>query len=123
MVDLDRRRWLQTASAILSSACAARAFGDDAARAPAFSEQPTFDPQALFLTWQRDPTTTMTIQWIGSREDGADRPIWFAKAGKLDWKRAAGTSRPFPMTNQQVFRTELVGLEPGTDYVFSVGLD
>ena len=24
-------------------------------------------PSTLFLTWQGDPTTTMTVQWVGAR--------------------------------------------------------
>ena len=25
-----------------------------------------YSPDTLFLTWHRDPTTTMTVQWLGS---------------------------------------------------------
>ena len=31
-----------------------------------------FQPSTLFLTWQRDPTTTMTVQWVGVRGETAD---------------------------------------------------
>ena len=31
-----------------------------------------FQPSTLFLTWQRDPTTTMTIQWVGTVGETAD---------------------------------------------------
>ena len=33
---------------------------------------PAFQPNSLFLTWQRDPTTTMTIQWVGAVGETAD---------------------------------------------------
>ena len=61
--------------------------------APAFAAKPTFEPTALFLTWQRDPTTTMTVQWIGDEKDAADRPIWFAKQGT---EKPGGSSRTRP---------------------------
>lgn len=122
MSDFNRRRFLQATSAFLGSACFAPAFADEAQ--PAFAAAPTFDPVALFLTWQRDPTTTMTIQWVGNQEDANSHPVWYAKLGSMEWKQAApGLVRRFPMTDLWIFRTELRGLEPGTDYQFRLGLD
>jgi hypothetical protein len=120
MPSLDRRRFLQTSSALVGGLWTGSLF---AAESPKFAASPSFDPQALFLTWQRDPTTTMTVQWIGSEAEGKQRPVWFSKAGSMDWRTTAGTSRRYPKTDQYVHRTELTGLEPGTDYVFRVGLD
>ena len=60
-------------------------FGKVTGIAPKFAERPTFEPKALFLTWQRDPTTTMTVQWVGSEADGAQRPVWYAKKGSQSW--------------------------------------
>src|SRR5258708_2815778 len=37
-----------------------------------------FRPSTLFLTWQRDPTTTMTVQWVGARGETADPTISYA---------------------------------------------
>ena len=39
------------------------------------ADDPPFHPDTLFLTWQRDPTTTMTVQWIGARGETADTTI------------------------------------------------
>src|SRR5687768_16988857 len=39
-----------------------------------------FNPNTLFLTWQRDPTTTMTIQWIGTVGETADTQIYYSPA-------------------------------------------
>jgi acid phosphatase type 7 len=122
MFDPNRRRFLQATSAFLGSATFASAFGEEAR--PAFAETPTFDPVALFLTWQRDPTTTMTIQWVGAEQDAKTRPIWYARQGSMEWKHAAPTLvRRFPMTDLWIFRTELRGLEPEADYQFRLGLD
>ncbi len=78
-----------------------------------------FDPSGLLLTWQRDPTTTMTIDWHSV--DGLDvklvealspahnlptkvpvytrtRPavLEFRAAGQTAWQKAEGRSFPFP---------------------------
>ncbi len=65
----------------------------------------------------------MTIQWVGDEKDAVERPIWYAKLGSDQWQQKTGNARPFPMTDRSVLRTELTGLEPGTDYRFRVGLD
>ena len=120
---LDRRRFLQSTSLLVAGGYAQAAFGVEATSTPQFAKQPTFEPTALFLTWQRDPTTTMTIQWIGSDKDAAGRPVWYSKEGTNAWRMATGTSRPFPKTERAIIRTELSDLEPGTEYLFRVGLD
>jgi hypothetical protein len=123
MIDLERRRLLQTASVLLGSACVGPLRAADVARLPVFADKPSFEPLALFLTWQRDPTTTMTIHWISSREEGAERPIWFAKEGSLAWTSAASRARAFPLSKHEIYRTELTALEPGKNYRFRIGLD
>jgi hypothetical protein len=123
MVNLERRRFLQSASVLVASAYGASAFAADTDGQPMFTDKPSFDPPVLFLTWQRDPTTTMTVQWIGSAEEGAKRPIWYSKKGSIEWRQMPSVARPFPMSNQQIFRTELTGLEPDAEYRFRVGLD
>jgi acid phosphatase type 7 len=79
----------------------------------------------LFLTWQRDPTTTMTVQWIGCPYNSADSIInyWPAKVDPAVALRLPqpAASKPYPMTNWNVFRAELTGLTPDTDYCFTVG--
>src|SRR5580692_3330894 len=131
MHDFTRRRFLQAASLLAAGGYGHNVLvkrsqaAEDAATAPAavpaFAEKPTFDPSALFLTWQRDPTTTMTVQWVGEEKDAATRPIWFAKEGTKEWKSQTWSSRKFPLTDLMIFRTELTRLEPGTDYRFRVG--
>lgn len=117
MTAILRRQFLQTSSALLGTSCLlpANALGDG---------KSAFDPDILFLTWQRDPTTTMTVQWIGSVEEGTNRQeVWFSKNGAMEWKRMASTVHPFPRTDRKIFRTELTGLEPATDYRFRIGMD
>ncbi len=123
MSHFDRRRFLQAGSLLLAGGYAGRMFGDEVAAAPAFAQTPSFEPTALFLTWQRDPTTTMTIQWIGSEADAASRPIWYSKTGSKEWRQQPGRPKPFPKTDKSVIRSELTGLAPDTEYSFRVGLD
>ena len=83
-----------------------------------------FQPNTLFLTWQRDPTTTMTIQWIGVRGETDDTTIRYVAAPltPLDvWQTQATEARPYPLSDLKVFRAELTGLRPGTDYQFRIG--
>lgn len=95
-----------------------------------------FNPDTLFLTWQRDPTTTMTIQWIGRPADATDPTIRYTvldKKGKGEWvKGPVAAHKPFPVvetffggptgpTDVSVFRAELTGLTPGTEYEFRIG--
>src|SRR6266705_1453595 len=57
-----------------------------------------FQPSTLFLTWHKDPTTTMDVQWIGVRGETADTNIYYtadkipvpvrgerASASKVNW--------------------------------------
>ncbi len=76
----------------------------------------------LFLTWQRDPTTTMTVQWIGIPGLYPETTIYYWPA-KMDRFRRSQltTSRQYPKSNYGIFRAELSGLAPGTDYCFTVG--
>jgi hypothetical protein len=73
------------------------------------------------LTWQRDPTTTMTVQWVGVASETADTKVYHAKARGGLWQAQSTTVRPYPLSNLKLFRTELTGLSPGTDYQFRIG--
>ncbi len=76
-----------------------------------------FDPPALYLTWQRDPTTTMTVHW--HTEDEAKTELYFRRVGDTNaWTTAAGTSHPLPASIRTVHTVELTGLRPKTDYEF-----
>ncbi len=112
MSDFDRRRFLQSASLLLAGSYAGRAFGSADIEVPKFAELPTFKPTGLFLTWQQDPTSTMTIQWVG----GIGR-----RSGQFGTRRRAAPpgrskiirKRPFPMSDRWIFRAELTGLDAG----------
>ena len=92
-----------------------------------------FKPDTLFLTWQQDPTTTITIQWIGKIKDADDPVIRYSKLGVNEWKIGPmAKPKPFPVeqnamgptgpTDLSIFRAELTQLTPGTEYEFTIGL-
>ncbi|HWB00029.1 MAG TPA: metallophosphoesterase family protein [Pirellulales bacterium] len=78
-------------------------------------------PDTLFLTWQRDPTTTMTIQWIGPALNPADATIHYAPSNGGAALNQATKARPFPRSDLTLFRAELTRLHPGTTYDFRIG--
>jgi hypothetical protein len=80
------------------------------------------DPDTLFLTWQRDPTTTMTLQWVGP-EAPADTKIHYRPLSGSTSLTAETVRKPFPDTELKVHRVELAGLVPGTEYQFQIGGD
>lgn len=75
-----------------------------------------FDPPALYLQWQRDPTTTMTVHWHTVAE--ARTELHFRRMGGTDWRQALGSAQPLVDTDRIVHTVELTGLTPATDYEF-----
>jgi hypothetical protein len=120
MLPLSRRGFLGCSLAGLVPGVA---FGAaPAARRPLKErDTPAFQPGTLLLTWQRDPTTTMTVQWVGTRGETADTSISYAPLLGERWQVKPTTPRPYPLTDFKVFRAELTGLCPGTDYQFRIG--
>lgn len=82
----------------------------------------TFEPAGMVLTWQRDPQTTMTIDWHTLPADRSrDHLVEYRALGSEAWKRATGDARPFPFSDRTIHRVELTDLEPGTTYEFRFG--
>lgn len=124
MSDLSRRRFLQSTSLLLGAGCAPSLFAADEKIKAAAAAKPYFEPQVLFLTWQSDPTTTMTVQWIGSDKDGANRPLYYVKRDARVVMQQPFVAKPYPMVqNRWIYRAEIKGLEPGAEYDFKVGSD
>jgi acid phosphatase type 7 len=93
----------------------------DAKILPKSGDDAPFQPSTLFLTWQRDPTTTMTIQWVGAIGETADSTIYYSKPQTTGWLAQPTALKPYPQTDLKVFRAELTGLAPGSDYQFRIG--
>ncbi len=71
----------------------------------------------LMLTWQQDPTTTMTIDWHTHDYDGTVA-VEYKKVGDSQWMSKTAEKRPFPFSEWVINRAELTGLEAGTEYRF-----
>ena len=118
---ISRRSFLGASLAGLAAAPLLRAERIEAL--PAIPADPAFQPDTLFLTWQRAPTTTMTIQWVGPDGQTADTAVYYSAATGADWFRESTAAKSYPLTDLTLFRCELTGLEPGTDYRFRIGPD
>jgi len=70
----------------------------------------------VYLTWQQDPTRTMTVCWHGLPE-GPDSIAW-RRNGSTAWQNAPASKAPLPHTERLVSQVELTSLEPDTDYEF-----
>jgi hypothetical protein len=120
MPSLSRRAFLGASLASLASRRLLQA-EQLAQPAPKATDDAAFQPATLFLTWQRDPTTTMTVQWVGALGETADTRISFAPLLDTSWKTELTTIKPYPQSDLKVFRAELTNLLPGTTYQFRIG--
>jgi hypothetical protein len=121
MLRSSRREFLGVSLAALAGGQVLGADPPPPLVAPLTADFPAFQPSTLFLTWQRDPTTTMTIQWVGAVGETADTTIRYAPNLLGPWQAQPTTPQPYPMTDLKVFRAELTELEPGTSYWFRIG--
>lgn len=73
----------------------------------------------LYLTWQNDPTTTMTVNWVNLYEH-TPTSLWYRAEGAEEWQSKTGTRGTMAPSIMQVRRVELTDLKPGTTYEFSL---
>lgn len=79
-------------------------------------------PVGLLLTWQRDPTTTMTIDWHRRPTELDQLPRIEARPrGATEWESFDATRLEFPFSDRKIDRVELTGLTPGAAYEFRGG--
>jgi hypothetical protein len=79
-----------------------------------------YDIVGIYLTWQRDPSTTMTVNWVNLYKEG-EPTVWYRKAGEKDWAGATGKQNAIEPSVLQVRSVELTGLLPDTNYEVIVG--
>ena len=90
-------------------------------------------PETLFLTWEGDPTTTMTAQWLrgpglGDRpEEGKTETVRWKPAGSQEWRELPTTTAPFPDPKKSgpprwaLVKAVWDGLVPGGEHEFRLG--
>ena len=82
------------------------------------------EPVGLFLTWQQDPTSTMTIDWhtVDEEDDEPRESLCFRGADTDEWTgEAKANAYEVPYLDRTLWRVELTDLEAGSEYVFQVG--
>jgi hypothetical protein len=88
----------------------------------AYSTCSAQDLIGLYLTWQSDPTSTMTINWVdlhaNTSLDVYYRPVASSASA---WNKATGSRFTIADTVMQGRRVELKGLQPDTFYEFNIG--
>lgn len=75
------------------------------------------DVIGVYLTWLRDPTTTMTINWVNLYPD-TPATVWYRTQKDEEWRSSEGTHHTAKPSSLQVRRVELTGLSPDTLYEF-----
>lgn len=81
----------------------------------------SYDPPALYLTWQKDPLTTMTIMWV-SPLDYENDTVQYRPHEDENWTFALGSHTKLPNdTPYYIHQVELTGLKPNTPYSFQIG--
>ena len=83
--------------------------------------QSEYEPLGLYLTWRRDPATTMTIDWHSLARERRTPYIQYRPAGRDGWMAALGANHGFPFSDRVIHRVELEALKPGTEYEFRFG--
>ncbi|MBS0634214.1 MAG: metallophosphoesterase family protein [Verrucomicrobia bacterium] len=74
--------------------------------------------EVCYLSWQNDPTTTMTIRWLTDLKTTSDE-IEIKKPQEESWKKVAGTHKALPYDAPHFLHTvEATALEPDTSYQF-----
>jgi hypothetical protein len=77
-------------------------------------------PKGILLTWETDPTTTITAQWLG--EHPAPNPLgWRTKSSYTPWKKTPSKTTPFPNSEKFVHKVHLQNLKPNTLYDIKIG--
>lgn len=78
------------------------------------------EPAAIFVTWDGNPTTTVSIDW--HLDAGVDIPtIDIRVRGTTRWMSHRGRIFPFPHSSRTVRRVRITDLRPGAEYELRVG--
>ena len=77
-------------------------------------------PAAIFVTWNGDPTTSVSVDW--HLAPGADvRSVEVRGPGVRRWRSYQGSAVAFPFSTRTARRARVDGLRPGSDYELRVG--
>lgn len=72
--------------------------------------------ETIYLTWQRNPSTTMTIQWISLKQDSPSQVSYRLKKEGSNFIKIQDEVIPFPRASKYfIYRVELQNLLPDTE--------
>ncbi len=78
------------------------------------------EPLTTYLTWERNPESTMTIYWITQKGQNGDT-VAYSEAGRNEWIFGVGRHWDYPDgKNYSIHSVELNGLRPNTVYQFKI---
>jgi acid phosphatase type 7 len=77
------------------------------------------EPLNIFLTWTKDPTKSMTLDWHTFN----DQPIFYKHKMDKKWLEVEGEQIPFYASNRIIHRVTLENLLPNEIYEFTFGLN
>jgi hypothetical protein len=78
------------------------------------------EPDAVYLTWQNDPQTTMIIHWL-TPLDIKQEEVQLKEARNDDWHVLEGSSTPMPFKGPYLIHSvEAIDLKPDTLYNFKI---
>lgn len=80
----------------------------------------SFESSTLYLTWQRDPCSTMTMQWLSKNSDSSESEIRYRNEAGGHWYFSKGKIVPLPGSSYFVYQVELEGLQPDSTYQFKI---
>lgn len=78
------------------------------------------DLVGLYLTWNADPTTTMTVNWVDLHANSSS-DLFYRRTGATAWSKTTATRFTIADTSLVGRRAALSGLEPGSNYEFAIG--
>ncbi len=86
-----------------------------------FSSAFASEPIAVYLTWQKKPLTSMTIHWVGEKDQKSD-DVYYKKESDNSWTIVQGKNEPLPQDEPYLIHTaELENLDSSAIYQFKVG--
>lgn len=87
----------------------------------AIAQENLYDPVSVYLTWRKDPSHTMVIQWI-TKKDHPEDLLEYQIEGQEGWLQASGTHSLMPEGHPFLIHSvELKNLAANTGYVFRTG--
>jgi hypothetical protein len=121
MLSQSRRAFLGSSLGSLAAASFGQSLlAQDAPKPSSTDASSRIAPDTIFLTWTADPTTTVSIQWVGAPSTAIAQIRYVTRTGDK-WQTGNVAAKPFPDTDLKVHRCNLTSLTPGTDYFFQIG--